>query len=169
MNRRNALFALSGAAALPLVATKAQAQSVPETTYYVQQTLQNGGFALFISQLALQKSATRDVLGFATFEVIEQTAVGLSLANSNTLPPFTPTADQANIIAKLNASTGTTFDYNYLSAQYTGHYTLLFLQNDLLSYLTDPTADLRHIALLAQSNIEQHIALLQDLFTLNHL
>ncbi len=169
MNRRNALFALSSAAALPLVASKAQAQSVPETAYYVQQTLQNGGFALFISQLALTKSTNRDVRGFATFEVVEQTAVGLALANSNTLPPFTPTADQANTIAKLNASVGTTFDYNYLSAQYTGHYTLLFLQNDLLSYVADPSNELRHIALLAQSNIEQHIALLGDLFTLNRL
>ena len=169
MNRRNALFALSGAAALPLVASKAQAQSVPETTYYVQQTLQGGGFSLFISQLALKKATNRDVLGFATFEVIEQTAVGLALSNSNTLPPFTPTPDQANIIAKLNASTGTTFDYNYLSAEYTSHYTLLFLQNDLLSYVSDPADNLRHIALLAQSNIEQHIALLTDLFALNHL
>lgn len=85
------------------------------------------------------------------------------------MPPFTPTAGQANVIANLVASTDSTFDFDFLSAQCIRYHTVLFLQNDLLSYVTDPANDLHHIALLAKSNVEQHIALPTDQFVSGHL
>ncbi len=168
MNRRLALLGLTSAAATPLLAGTVRAASVSTDNGYINQTLQNGGFALAISQIALSKSKSPAVKTFADFEVIEQTAVGEALTNSTVPPAFTPTKTQAATIAKLNADTGN-FDYNYLSVSLTGHYTLLRIQEMFLASGATPEDNLTHIALLARSNIRQHIILLTDLIQLHAL
>lgn len=168
MNRRFALLGLTSAAAAPLLASTARAASVATDNAYIGDTLQNGGFALAISQIALAKSKTAVVKTFATFEVIEQSAVGEALTNNTVPPPFTPTKTQAATIAKLNADGGN-FDYNYLSVSLTGHYVLLRIQEMFLASGATPEDNLTHIALLARSNIRQHIILLTDLIQLHTL
>lgn len=194
MDRRNVLMAMAGTAIAPILAATpantalaatnklsggsasqmsvvdAVAASVPITVAdYTQQVLQIGALSLQTSVFAFNKSSNLSIKRFAQLETIETIAVAQSLTSTlyPTPPPLRP-ANQA-ILTSLEISPTNALDYNYVAEQYNAHLQLRVLQVRLLQ--TDPNFadDIVHIALLAGSNIEQHLILLTDLLITDKL
>jgi predicted outer membrane protein len=163
MNRRTTLLALGGAA-LPLVLrpTLVRAQTDISIPDYTTMTLSYGQLAKDTSKVALKSStASANVQEFAKGEILEQTAIAQSLTDDFTPPPAPLTPQQQATLAAVEAAAGTPqFDAVYVSAQISGHHSLLALQDKLLRTDTDPSDDTVHVALIARAFIRNHLAIL---------
>lgn len=166
MNRRE----LGGALLLGVVATAgagipaaawAQGAVGEAERQHAMETLRNGSLALMTSQLALDKARTPAVREFAGFEVTEQTTIAQIIRESRNMTPPPPGAMEQEVMARLNAASGRSFDRAYVAAQIDGHQKLLQVQETYLQNGQDmPT---RHVAMLARGQIMEHLTLLGKL------
>jgi putative membrane protein len=179
MDRRNALASLSGVAAASLLlgvsgrpalaqpsamaatGTPTDAATGPDIKYRMH-TMLVGTLSKKLSTLALQRATHPNVKQFAQFEVDEQTTIAQVLSNlANPPPPPLPAAMQAKL-AQLQSADAKAFDVNYLQMQVEGHEKLLNVQQAFLD--TNPTdRDHAHIAMIARTVIQMHLAMLNDL------
>ena len=121
-----------------------------------------GMLSLKESQIALKKSSNPKVKEFATFEVGEQTAISTVLKELNTPEPKISAQDSA-ILEKLNTAKDAEFDKAYLDAQIDGHKKLKMITESYLDNGKTADSDVkemhaRHIALIANATIKQHLA-----------
>ena len=169
MNRRNAIVTLSGVLATSalLVAPRrpAFAQAVGATLSagpYKTKTLMAGTFSKETSQMAMSQATHPKVQEFAQFENAEQTTIAQALTDMNNPPPAPLDAQHAAMLKQLQAQSGKAFDMAYVQGQITGHQELLVIQQSYLN--AAPTnADYKHIAMLARTVIQMHLAMLTDL------
>jgi putative membrane protein len=167
MDRRHILFGLAGATAHLLLRNTVAYGQVGSTTLtpsnYASETLQVGTLAKTTSQIALQNSTNQYVRRFALLEIAEQTAVAQSLTSNFNPPPALLNSQQQSIIQSLQAQSGSAFDTAYVQAQIQGHQELFAIQQQFIAADTDPTADFVHIALIAATSIETHLAILNGI------
>ena len=98
---------------------------------------------------------------FAGFETAEQITIGqiLQEVSGMPVPPLTP--DQRAMMAQLQAASGPAFEEQYVAAQVDGHQKLLVVQERYLSTGSIPA--MRHVAMLARGQIQEHLKLLSDI------
>jgi putative membrane protein len=171
LNRRSMLLSLS--AGTPMLAgallQPAAAQSAPGTASeglekYRRMTLQYGALSLETSRLALQRAQHPMVRQFASFEQDEQLTIAQVLTNERQPSPPKLQPQNAQILQTLaGMSAGPGFDDQYVADQLQVHAALLAIQQDFLKGQRVITADPVHVAMLARTVIQMHIALLHDL------
>ena len=175
MERRN-MLALAGAALPALLASssRAFAQTTPiaplpvgtplDRAQYRMMTLMGGSLAMQSSQIALQKAANAKVREFAGFEVAEQTTIAQVLTDMANPAPAPLDAMHAAMLAKLQAAdAGLQFDQVYILGQLQGHQELFAVQNNFLQAAPSMASDDGHIAMLARTSIQMHLAMLGQL------
>jgi predicted outer membrane protein len=167
MDRRTLMIAATGLS-LPLLATRfAEAQTSAggmskNTGDYVANTLQIGALSKKISEMAVEKAKNPRVKEFAGFEIAEQTAIARVLTNQPDPKPPAMTKDETATVNKLNDATGAAFAHDYIRAEIEGHEKLLSVQTDFLK-TADASSDHAHVAMLAETVIKMHLAMLNDL------
>ena len=145
---------------------------------YVQQALALGTVSLQQSNFALTKAQNPRVKQFAEFEVGEQnlladimhsfadpnatasTTRGAQAAASSA--PELPAKDAQAMERLSKASGGAAFDKDYVTLQIQGHQELLKLQDDYLKQGSG-NRETTNVAKLARGQIQEHLAMLQDI------
>ena len=181
MNRRIMLLGFSGAAPVLLATASRQvfaqnsgmaAKTVSPTSstapltaaQYKQMTLMGGTLAKQTSQIALQQAQHPKVKEFAGFEVAEQTTIAQVLTDTQNPSPAPLDGAHAAMLKQLQSmSPGPQFDRAYIMGQLQGHQELLAIQNGFLQNSRSMAADNVHVAMLARTSIQMHLALLQDI------
>ncbi|WP_194164568.1 DUF4142 domain-containing protein [Microvirga thermotolerans] len=167
--------ARQGQAGAPAQMGQQQSQADRE---YIQQTLATGTVSLQASNFALSKAQNPRVKQFAHFEVAEQNTLSEVLrsmaepaATSSTTAgaqqaastaPELPQADAAAMERRSKAQGGAAFDKDYVAMQLKGHQDLLAVQERYLQG-NPGNRELMNVAKLARGQIQEHIALLQDM------
>jgi putative membrane protein len=169
MNRRNALMALSGAMATPLLVTlpglaTAQSAKLPtlDHSQYEAETLMFGGLSKQASQLAVERSRNPKIKEFAEFEIDEQTTMAQVLTDKANPEPVPIDPEHAEILKRLQGVSDTDFDRAYVQEELTVHAELLTAQQSFLNNRPSDD-DYRHIAMLARTVIQMHVTMLHDL------
>jgi len=125
------------------------------------ETLRIGSLALQTSQLAQSRARGYRVREFADFEVAEQTTIAQIIRESTGLTPPPPDPMARDVMARLQNARGADFERAYVAAQIDGHQKLLAVQDRYLSVGRDP--GMRHVAMLARGQINEHLRLLSDI------
>lgn len=169
MNRRYALMTLSGAMATPLLVALPRL-AVAETTklptldrsQYKTQTLMIGTLSKQTSMLAAERSRNPKVKQFASFEIAEQNTMAQVIEDENNPQPAALDPEHAAILTRLQGEQDKGFDMAYVQEQLTAHAELLSAQQSFLNNRPSDD-DYRHIAMMARTTIQMHIAVLHDL------
>jgi putative membrane protein len=161
MDRRFALLALAGApfaASVGISPAKAQFFSAGMDQFRMQ-ALQGGEFALQSSRLAAEKALSPRVRQFAELEANEQIAYAAALGAQPGMVQLRQ--DHAELIERLSAARGSTFDRLYIQGQAAGHQELLQINQTFAQGGTDVVG--RAVAILAVSAIQSHLVMLSAL------
>ena len=145
---------------------------------YVQKALALGTVSLQQSNFALTKAQNPRVKQFAEFEVGEQNLLAdimHSFADPNatasttrgaqaaaSTAPELPAKDAQAMERLSKASGGAAFDKDYVTLQIQGHQELLKLQDDYLKQGSG-NRETTNVAKLARGQIQEHLAMLQDI------
>ena len=173
MDRRKLLRAASTGLTLPALFSPmlfsvtpafAEGESKPKmgSDTYEKSTLLIGSFSKSISEMASQKAKNKMLREFAGYEIAEQTAIAEVLKNELDPKPPNPTDKQQEMLHKLGNETGESFDKAYIKAEIEGHEQLLALQKAYLD-IHGFKSDGGHIAKLAETVIDMHLAMLHNL------
>lgn len=161
MDRRLALFTLAGAlpAAGALLASPARAQMAAGMDQFRMQALQGGEFALQSSKLAVERARNARVRQFAELEANEQAAYAAALGGAPGAVPLRQ--DHAEMMRRLSAARGASFDRLYVQGQVMGHQELLRINQTFAQGGTDAVG--RSVAMLAVPSIQTHLVMLSQL------
>jgi putative membrane protein len=145
---------------------------------YIQQALALSTVSLQQSNFALTKAQSPRVKQFAEFEVGEQnllTEIMHSFADPNatasttrgaqaaaSTAPELPPKDAQAMERLSKAAGGAAFDKDYVALQIQGHQELLKLQEDYLKQGSG-NRETTNVAKLARGQIQEHLAMLQDI------
>jgi putative membrane protein len=145
---------------------------------YIQQALALSTVSLQQSNFALTKAQNPRVKQFAEFEVGEQnllTEIMHSFADPNatasttrgaqaaaSTAPELPPKDAQAMERLSKAAGGAAFDKDYVALQIQGHQELLKLQEDYLKQGSG-NRETTNVAKLARGQIQEHLAMLQDI------
>ena len=159
--RRTALFALSAAAAAPLVLARAPFALAQTGDDYVKLTLEAGLFTKTAAELALERAAAASVKTFAELEIGEVTAIETVLKSTGVAAPAEVDGEEAETLARLRDLSGAEFDAAFIDAQLAGHREALKIQQPVsgMDEITVPVAT----AKLAEESIKSHIAMLETI------
>jgi len=145
---------------------------------YVQQVLAASTVSLQQSNFALSKAQNPRVKMFAEFEIGEQnnltdimhsfadpsatasTTTGAQQAASTA--PELPPEDSAAMERLSRAQPGPAFDRDYVALQIQGHQKLLAIQEGYIKNASN-SREVLNVARLARGQIQEHLALLQDM------
>jgi predicted outer membrane protein len=159
----------SGAMASPLLVALpglagAQTTKLPtlDHSQYETNTLMLGTLSQQASTLAAERTRNANVKQFAQFEVAEQMTMAQVLTNENHPKPVSLDPTNAAVLTRLQAESDKGFDKAYVQAELTIHDELLNAQQAFLN-IQPSDDDYRHIAMLARTTIQMHLALLHDL------
>jgi putative membrane protein len=135
-----------------------------DLSQYRTTTLMIGSLALQSSQLASERANHTKVKEFAGFEIAEQLTMAQVLTDSPT-PPVAPLdSTHATQLQALNSlPPGHAFDVQYVTLQLQCHQELLGIQNGFLQPQPSMSSDIVHIAMLARTTVQMHLALLEEL------
>ncbi|MBB3017122.1 putative outer membrane protein [Microvirga lupini] len=167
--------ARQGQASAPAAMGEAQSQADRQ---YIQQALALSTVSLQQSNFALTKAQNPRVKQFAEFEVGEQnllTEIMHSFADPNatasttrgaqaaaSTAPELPAKDAQAMERLSKAQGGAAFDKDYVALQIQGHQDLLKLQEDYLKQGSG-NRETTNVAKLARNQIQEHLAMLQDI------
>lgn len=162
-------MAFSGAMASPLLVALprlagAQTAKLPtlDHSQYKTETLMLGTLSHQASALATERSRNAKVKEFGQFEIAEQFTMAQVLTDEDNPKPVPLNSTHAAVLTHLQGESDKGFDRAYVQAELTVHDELLNAQQAFLN--TAPTDDdYRHIAMLARTTIQMHLALLHDL------
>ncbi len=145
---------------------------------YIQQALALSTVSLQQSNFALSKAQNPRVKQFAEFEIGEQnllTEIMHSFADPNatasttrgaqaaaSTAPELPPKDAQAMERLSKAQGGAAFDKDYVTLQIQGHQELLKLQDDYLKQGSG-NRETTNVAKLARNQIQEHLAMLQDI------
>jgi putative membrane protein len=168
MNRRIMMAGMAGAvipaALLTLrggTAKAATSNASPALTSYTQQTLLISSVSRLASELALERGTNPKVREFAGLELAEQTTIEQILENNpNAAPVALDPQNQAMLNNLQSLPIGPQFDEAYLSAEISGHESILAVQEAFLSSNPDISADPVHVAMFITTFTFEHLSLL---------
>ena len=165
MNRRELGTSLFFGAAATGMAGVALAQDAPRlgeaARQEVMDTAHVGVFSLMASQIALNQAHSPAVREFADFEFAEQPTIARILQEVSGLPAPPLSPDQQAMVSQLQSTRGPDFETQYVTLQVDGHRKLLGIQERYLSLGSMP--GMRHVAMLARGQIQEHLRLLSDI------
>ncbi len=166
--------ARQGQASAPAALGQQQSQADRQ---YIQQALALGTVSLQQSNFALSKAQNPRVKQFAEFEIGEQnllTEIMHSFADPNatasttrgaqaaaSTAPELPPKDAQAMERLSKAQAGPAFDRDYVALQIQGHQELLKLQETYLQQGSG-NRETTNLAKLARNQIQEHLAMLQD-------
>lgn len=161
MDRRNALTLLAIAVAVPTAARAAKQTTGEAEKEHAMQTLAVGSVALETAKVAQEKAQNAWVKRFAKYEVAEQTTIA-EILKSMGATPAKLTEKQSGIIAKAKeATSGPSFDDDFLANQLDGHRELLQIQETYIGKGKDDAAV--NLSKLASAQIKEHIDLIETI------
>lgn len=134
-------------------------------TAFVQMAASSDMFEIQSSQMAMSRSQNPAIRQFAQMMVTDHTSMSQQLmaaAQASGMPPMSPRMMpmHANMLARLNASSGVAFDRAYASQQLTAHQMALALHSNYAARGDTPA--LRAVASTAVPVVSQHLNMVRQ-------
>ena len=164
----NALGGIAQAADDTEVSKPGMAKPVKNEELFRKGVIGPATLSLITSELGVKKATQANAKEFAGFELTEAIAVTTVLKQLGTpVPAPDPMAQE--ILAKLQAASGSEFDKAYIKAQLANHEFLRDHAEDYLKTSDPKTADpaeqqAQHLATLALATFKEHVAICKRIF-----